>query len=166
MPRSARGVTGSMPEAPRTNGGVATNGRSRQPTAMLRTLDRRTRLIVLLLLVALLSGVASVASAAPVLPSCQIADTLTKHRTLADWHRSLLDPTYRLSSTYKPADLRSTSYAGLNGGFSVRRHVVADLKAMATAARAAGARLSVQGVQDGAQARRRAGSGHKNTLAT
>lgn len=111
---------------------------------MSRTSDRRPRLVVLLLLVALLSGMASVASAATTLPSCRIADTLTKHRTLADWSRSLLDPTYRLTSTYAPTDLRSTSYAGLNGGFSVRRHVIADLKAMAAAARTAGARFSVQ----------------------
>lgn len=111
---------------------------------MFRTSDGRPRLVVLLLLVALLFGVASVASAATTLPPCRIADTLTKHRTLADWSRSLLDPTYRVSSTDKPTDLRSTWYAGLNGGFSVRRNVIADLKAMARAARAASARFSVQ----------------------
>ncbi len=73
-----------------------------------------------------------------------MADTLTKYRTYATWHRSLLDQTFRLTSTYKPTDLRSTSYASLNSGFYVRRHIVADLKAMAEAARRAGARLSVQ----------------------
>ena len=83
-------------------------------------------------------------SAAPALPACKIADVLTKYRGYAYWHRSLLDPTYRLPSTYAPGDMRSTSYAGLNGGFSVRRHVIADLKAMASAARAAGARVVVQ----------------------
>jgi D-alanyl-D-alanine carboxypeptidase len=51
---------------------------------------------------------------------------------------------YRLSSTYAPGDLRSTADAGLNGGFSVRAHVLPDLKAMASAARAADARFSVQ----------------------
>jgi D-alanyl-D-alanine carboxypeptidase len=49
-----------------------------------------------------------------------------------------------LPSTYAPGDLRSTSYAGLNGGYSVRGHVIADLKALASGARAAGARLVVQ----------------------
>lgn len=111
---------------------------------MQRNTSARPRLIALILLVALVFSVAATVSAAASLPTCRIADTLTKHRTLADWHRSLLDPTYRLSSTYKPTDLRSTWYAGLNGGFSVRRHVIADLKAMARAARAAGARFSVQ----------------------
>jgi len=111
---------------------------------MPRTSDRRPRLVALLLLVALVSSVASVASAAAAVPTCRIGDTLAKHRTLDDWSRSLLDPAFRLSSTYKPTDLRSTSYAGLNGGFTVRRHVIADLKAMASAARATGARFSVQ----------------------
>ncbi len=108
--------------------------------------DRRPRLVALLLVALLLTGFAATVSvsAAPALPGCKVADTLTKYRTYATWHRSLLDPTYRLASTYKPSDLRSTSYASLNGGFSVRRHVITDLKAMADAARRAGARLSVQ----------------------
>ncbi len=113
---------------------------------MPRTPDRRPRLVALLLVVGLLTGLAATATvtAAPALPACKVADTLTKHRTYNDWHRSLLDQTYRLSSGYAPADLRSTSGAGLNSGHSVRKHVIADLKAMATAARAAGARMSVQ----------------------
>lgn len=91
-------------------------------------------------------GAASAAgeSATPTLPDCALADTLTKHRATGDWWRSLLDPRHRLSSSYAPPDLRSTAEAGLNGGHSVRKHVLADLKAMASAARAAGARLSVQ----------------------
>jgi zinc D-Ala-D-Ala carboxypeptidase len=108
--------------------------------------DRRPRLFALLLVAALLTGLAATVtvSAAPTLPACKVADTLTKHRSYGDWARSLLDPTYRLGSTYKPTDLRSTSGASLNSGFSVRRHVIADLKLMAEAARRAGARLSVQ----------------------
>jgi zinc D-Ala-D-Ala carboxypeptidase len=105
----------------------------------------RGRLIALLLVVALFTGIsAPTASAAAELPPCRVADTLTKYRKLTDWHRSLVDLTYRLASTYKPTDLRSTSYAGLNGGHSVRRFVIADLKSMASAARRAGARFSVQ----------------------
>ena len=108
--------------------------------------DRRPRLVALLLVASLVTGFAATVSvsAAPDLGACKVADTLTRYRTYGTWHRSLLDMTYRLSSTYKPTDLRSTSYAGLNGGFSVRLHVIADLKAMAAAARRAGARLSVQ----------------------
>ena len=87
---------------------------------------------------------ASAVSAAPALPSCKVADVYTTHRGYGDWARSILDPRYRLSSAYRPSDLRSTAVAGLNGGLSVRTFVVADLKAMASAARSAGARLSVQ----------------------
>jgi D-alanyl-D-alanine carboxypeptidase len=112
---------------------------------MPRPPDRRSRLVVLLLVAALATGfVATATASAAALPPCRVADVLTKHRWLSDWHRSLLDPTFRLSSAYAPTDLRSTSYAGLNGGYSVRRHVVADLRAMATAARGAGARFVVQ----------------------
>jgi D-alanyl-D-alanine carboxypeptidase len=111
---------------------------------MLRTIDRRPRLVALALVAAMLTGAAASVSAAPALPACKIADTLTAHRWLSDWHRSLLDTTYRLSSAYVPADLRSTSYAGLNGGYYVRKLVIADLKAMASAARSAGARFVVQ----------------------
>ena len=84
-----------------------------------------------------------VAAATP-LHDCHVADTLTTYRTLGDWARSLLDMEYRLSSTYAPSDLRSTADAGLNGGYKVRSLVIADLAAMAAAAKAAGARFSVQ----------------------
>ena len=108
--------------------------------------DRRPRLVALLLVASLVTGFAATVSvsAAPDVGACKVADTLTRYRTYGTWHRSLLDMTYRLSSTYKPTDLRSTSYAGLNSGFSVRLHVIADLKAMAAAARRAGARFVVQ----------------------
>jgi D-alanyl-D-alanine carboxypeptidase len=111
---------------------------------MLRTIDRRPRLVALVLVAMMLTGVAATVSAAPALPACKVADTLTKHRWLSDWHRSLLDTTFRLSSAYVPPDLRSTYYAGLNSGYSVRKFVIADLKAMASAARSAGARFVVQ----------------------
>ena len=111
---------------------------------MPRTTQRR-RLVVLLALVAMLTAVAwSTVAAAPVVPACRVADTVTAHDELGDWRRSLLDLTYRLRSTYAPPDLRTTADAGLNSGFSVRGFVIADLKAMAAAARAADARLAVQ----------------------
>ncbi len=116
--------------------------------AMSRTHDRRSRwmaaLVATALVLSMVSITATTVDAASPLPSCAVADTLTLHRTLADWPRSLLDTRYRLSSTYAPTDRRSTADAGLNGGYSVRKLVIADLKAMASAARAAGARLSVQ----------------------
>ena len=86
---------------------------------------------------------ARVAAATP-LPACRYDDVLTKHRLLSDWRRSLLDPIYKLPSTYAPSYRVDTSQAGLNSGYSVRSFVIADLKAMAAAARAAGARFSVQ----------------------
>jgi len=89
-------------------------------------------------------GVVSAADPPPPLPPCRVGDTLTTYRTLADWARSLLDMEYRLASTYAPPDLRSTADAGLNGGYKVRSLVIADLTAMASAAKAAGARFSVQ----------------------
>lgn len=85
-----------------------------------------------------------VSTSAAALPSCRTGDVMTKYRGYGDWERSILDRYYRLSSTYSPSGLRSTSKAGLNGGYSVRTFVIADLRAMATAARRAGARFSVQ----------------------
>lgn len=110
------------------------------------TIPRPGRLGLVALIAALaLSGLpGATVGAASDLPPCTVADTLTKHRTYADWHRSLLDPTFRLASTYAPSDLTSTSAAGLNGGHTVRALVIADLRAMASAARAAGARLAIQ----------------------
>jgi D-alanyl-D-alanine carboxypeptidase len=105
--------------------------------------DHRPAFAALLLVAMLLAGMSANASAAIALPPCTVADTLTRHRWLTDWNRSLLDITYRLSSAYVPPDLRSTTAAGLNSGYSVRSFVIADLKAMASAARAAGRRFVV-----------------------
>lgn len=103
-------------------------------------------MVALLLVAGLMTGVAATASAGTMapLPPCEIDDTLTKYRAVSDWSRSLLDLDFRLASAYAPSDLRSTADAGLNGGHKVRPLVMADLKAMASAARAAGARLSVR----------------------
>jgi D-alanyl-D-alanine carboxypeptidase len=103
-----------------------------------------SRLIALLLVVAVATGLAATVVSAGSLPSCRLADTLTKNRSYSDWSRSLLDTTYRLPTTYAPGDRRSTYDAGLNGGHTVRSFVIPDLRVMARAARAAGARLAVQ----------------------
>ena len=102
------------------------------------------RLVVLLVVVALTTGIAATVVSASTLPTCRLADTLTKQRSYADWNRTVLDTTYRLTTGYHPGDLRSTANAGLNGGHTVRAFVIADLRAMVRAARAAGARLAVQ----------------------
>ena len=84
------------------------------------------------------TGMAATVVSASALPACRVTDVTTKNRFYADWQRTLLDTTYRLPSTYAPGDLRSTAYAGLNSGQSVRGLVISDLKAMASAARSAG----------------------------
>ena len=94
------------------------------------------------LLIGLVSPAPSIASTAP--PACAYKSILTPQRSLSQWQMSLLDTTYMLPSSYHPGDLVSTSTAGLNGGYSVRKLVVADLKAMAAAARSAHAPLAVQ----------------------
>jgi len=102
------------------------------------------RLAALLLVVALATGLAATVVSASSLPPCRVADVTTAQRAYADWSRTVLDTTYRVTSAYAPGDLRSTRNAGLNGSHRVRAFVIADLRAMARAARAAGARLAVQ----------------------
>jgi D-alanyl-D-alanine carboxypeptidase len=122
----------------------ATSGshRNRRPQVALHAAT--TRLVVLVLVAIVATGLAATVASASSLPSCRVADTLTAQRQYADWNRTVLDLTYRLSSGYAPGDLRSTANAGLNGAHQVRSLVIADLRAMASAARRAGARLAVQ----------------------
>ncbi len=109
-----------------------------------RPRPRIARLLVLVLAATAMTGVAAtVVSASPV-PTCRVADVTTAQRAYTAWDRTVLDTTYRLTSGYAPTDLRSTANAGLNSGFRVRAVVIADLGAMARAAKAAGARLAVQ----------------------
>ena len=70
-------------------------------------------------------------------------DILTAYRGYGDWYRSLLDTIYMLPADYSPGDLVDTSVASLNGGYVVRSFVVADLKAMADAARVNGTPIVV-----------------------
>ena len=77
-------------------------------------------------------------------PTCRYTDVLTKYRAYIDWPKSLLDTTYRLSSTYVPLSLVPTSRAGIAGGGYVRIFVIANLKAMTAAAKTAGAPIRVR----------------------
>ena len=104
---------------------------------------QRTRLLALLVACALATGLAATVASASSLPSCKVADTLTTQRLYVDWGRTVLDTRYRLPSSYAPGDLRSTLAIGL-GSHKVRGFVLADLRAMASAARRAGARLAIQ----------------------
>jgi D-alanyl-D-alanine carboxypeptidase len=126
-------------------GGMSDTPGSRGPNGPRIALRTATsRLVVLLLVTILATGLAATVVSASSLPTCRVADTLTAQRTYAAWNRTVLDLTYRLPTSYAPGDLRSTGNAGLNGGHQVRALVVADLRAMASAARRAGARLAVQ----------------------
>jgi D-alanyl-D-alanine carboxypeptidase len=77
-------------------------------------------------------------------PACSYADVLTPHRSYTDWARTLLDTKYMVPRAYVPADLVSVSRAGISGAGYVRSLVIADLKAMTAAAKAASAPLAVQ----------------------
>jgi D-alanyl-D-alanine carboxypeptidase len=77
-------------------------------------------------------------------PACRIADVRVKFGATADWSRTMVDWAYRVPAAYKPPNLVSVAGAGLTGFGSVRAELIPDLKAMAAAARAAGARLAVQ----------------------
>jgi zinc D-Ala-D-Ala carboxypeptidase len=84
------------------------------------------------------------AAATGTAPTCAYKDVATAHGAYSDWRRTLLDTIYLVPKTYYPPDLVSVSRAGLTGSGYVRSLVVTDLTALATAARAAGARLAVQ----------------------
>ena len=99
---------------------------------------------MLLLAVVLVTGAAATVVSAGSLPPCRMADVLTAERSYSDWQTTLLDTTYKLTPGYVPPGLHSTAEAGLNGGQRVRGFMIADLRAMATSARTAGARLAVQ----------------------
>ena len=76
-------------------------------------------------------------------PACSYQDLATSRTSYDQWATTLLDTIYGVSSSYAPGDRISTADAGLNGGYTIRAHVRADLAAMAAAARAAGAPLQV-----------------------
>ncbi len=78
-----------------------------------------------------------------VLPACRYDDILTTPRRYVDWKETLVDPILRVPSTYAPPDLVSTATAGVPGGGTIRAIVIDDLRAMADAARAAGAPIAV-----------------------
>lgn len=77
------------------------------------------------------------------LPACSYADTKTPLQAYAAGTATLVDTAYTLSKTYSPTDLVSSSTAGINGGFSLRKIVIPDMKAMAAAARSAGVKIGI-----------------------
>ena len=106
----------------------------------------RLRPIVLAAIVAATSlvGAAPVAvSAATSPPECRYDDVLTRYTAYSDWNRTLLDTIYMVRRAYVPPNLVSVSNANIGGTGRVRRFVIADLRAMAAAARKAKAPLRV-----------------------
>ncbi len=77
------------------------------------------------------------------LPACTTADDPAPFRRYGEWASTLVDTRFALPRAYAPPDLVSTSNAGTNGGYLVRRLVIADLRAMVRAAAAAGVRIRV-----------------------
>ena len=77
-------------------------------------------------------------------PDCRYDDVLTKHRELSEWRMTLLDPIYKVTRNYYPGGLTSVSNANIGGSGKVRKTVIADLRAMAKAARQAGAPIKVK----------------------
>jgi zinc D-Ala-D-Ala carboxypeptidase len=77
------------------------------------------------------------------LPACRIADVLTVPDDYESWRTTLVDWLLRVPADYVPPDLVPTSEAGIDGGGYVRAVALDDLRAMAQAARKAGAPISV-----------------------
>jgi D-alanyl-D-alanine carboxypeptidase len=80
----------------------------------------------------------------PAPPVCTYGETPTTQDPMHGWATIVLDTEIGLGPDHAPADLADTAAAGLNGGHLVRSFVIGDLRAMAAAARAAGAPLEVQ----------------------
>ena len=78
------------------------------------------------------------------LPACQYRDDPTRYGAVREWRRTLLDTNLRLTRSYEPWDLVSVSRAGLPGTGLVRNLIIADLTALADAARKAGKPLAVR----------------------
>lgn len=86
----------------------------------------------------------AVVSAAPLPPpECRYDDVLTTPREYTDWNITLLDTIYMVPKSYVPPGLVWVGQAGVKGSGQVRRFVIEDLTAMATAARQAGGPLRV-----------------------
>ena len=91
-----------------------------------------------------------IASSAPVtaspagLPACRYADDPAIPDPAGDWTLAILDTIVRLPPGYAPSDLVEVGTAGLSGGGQVRATMIPSLRALATAAAAAGVPLAVR----------------------
>ena len=77
------------------------------------------------------------------LPACRYdLDVPTPYLAPASWRLTLVDALYAVPADYVPADLVSTSAAGL-GGFRIRAEALPDLKSLTAAARGSGIALGL-----------------------
>jgi D-alanyl-D-alanine carboxypeptidase len=90
------------------------------------------------------TSVAAIEPGAPALPVCRYRDEPTRYRKLGQWRKTLLDTNLKVKAAYRPRDLVSVSRAGIGGSGQVRSLVIDDLRAMARAARRAGAGIAVR----------------------
>jgi D-alanyl-D-alanine carboxypeptidase len=101
-------------------------------------------LAVLALFLHALAG-PSAARAMGMLPVCRYDDVLTTPRDYADWPVTLVDTILRVPASYVPPDLVPVTDAGIAGkGERIRAVAIDDLRAMAAAAKAAGATIGVE----------------------
>jgi D-alanyl-D-alanine carboxypeptidase len=77
------------------------------------------------------------------LPSCDLGEVYTVPRGYDDWSTTLVDRLLRVEADYVPPDLVHVSEAGLPGGGHIRAVAVEDTRAMAKAAKAAGAPIGI-----------------------
>jgi zinc D-Ala-D-Ala carboxypeptidase len=99
----------------------------------------------LVALTALAVAPLAVAAAGPgPLPACRYDDVLTPRRAYTDWSKTLVDTTLMVPRSYVPPGLVSVGQAGIAGKGKVRKIVINDLRALATAARKAGNPIAVQ----------------------
>lgn len=80
----------------------------------------------------------------PPLPACRYKDERTRYDKPRYWRKTLLDTNLRVGRRYRPRDLVSVKKAHIKGSGKVRRIMIADLRAMARAARRAGKPLAVR----------------------
>ena len=91
-----------------------------------------------------IAGETDLAPAKVRLPACKIADMPTRYQKVGQWKKTLLDTNLKIRREYQPWDLVSVSRAGIAGSGRVRNIMIADLKALALAARKAGKPLAVR----------------------
>ena len=78
------------------------------------------------------------------LPSCDYKSLPTTHQGYEAWQRTLLDPLYKLTETYAPPDLISTTQIAEVADKQIRSIMAEDLKALLDGAEQNGTPLDVQ----------------------